>query len=66
MSVLPPVQDCDHDAFHSGQGRYSHETGELRYVLVCELCQAEVRLVHVETYWPNYDPAGNQGGRAAA
>jgi hypothetical protein len=65
MNVLPAVQHCDHDTFHSGQGRYSHETGELRYVLVCEHCQAELRLVHVEAYRPNYDPAGGQRPRAA-
>jgi hypothetical protein len=66
MSVLPPVQHCDHDTFHSGQGRYSHETGELRYVLICEHCQAELRLMHVETYRPNYNPAGAERPPAAA
>jgi hypothetical protein len=66
MSVPPPVQHCDHDTFHSGQGRYSRETGELRYVLICDNCQAELRLVHVERYEPNYDPVGSERQRAAA
>jgi hypothetical protein len=56
---------CDHDTFHSGQARYSADTGELRYVMVCDACQAELRLVHAERYRPNYNPHGS-AGRAAA
>jgi hypothetical protein len=55
-----PVHHCDHDTFHSGQGRYSHDAGELRYVLVCDECQAEIRLVHAERYRPNFDPTGSE------
>jgi hypothetical protein len=60
------VQHCDHDTFHSGQGRYSHDTGELRYVLVCDACQAELRLVHSERYRPSFDPGGSEPQRRAA
>jgi hypothetical protein len=60
MSVLPSVQQCDHENFYSGQGRYSREKGEIRYVLICDDCQAELRLVGVEHYQPNYDPTGGR------
>ena len=51
---------CTHDTFHSGVGRYTPETGRLRYVMVCEACEAEVAEVHVEQYRPAFDPAGNE------
>jgi hypothetical protein len=50
---------CDHHGFHSGEGRYDERSGTLRYVVVCDVCLAEVREVSVETYAPEYDPRGN-------
>jgi hypothetical protein len=50
---------CPHDGFHSGLGRYSRESSTLRYVVVCDDCQQELREVDVHEYRPQYDPAGN-------
>jgi len=36
---------CDHAGYHSGQSRYAAATEQLRYVVVCEACGDEVRLV---------------------
>ena len=58
--------DCEHDGYHTGQGRYSHETGRLHYVVVCDDCQAELREVSVVEYRPVYDPHGNDTFRTAA
>ncbi len=44
---------CAHDGYHSGLGLYSHEHGQIRYVLVCDDCGAEVREVFTEDYAPN-------------
>jgi hypothetical protein len=50
---------CDHQGFHSGEGRYDTASRVLRYVVVCDACRAEVREVSVESYAPTYDPRGN-------
>jgi hypothetical protein len=50
---------CTHEGFHSGVGRYCPDTNRLRYVMVCDECQAEVSEVHAEPYSPAYDPRGN-------
>jgi hypothetical protein len=57
---------CDHQGFHSGEGRYDERTRTLRYVVVCDTCHAEVRVVSVEDYAPSYDPSGNDGYLSAA
>jgi hypothetical protein len=44
---------CDHAGYHSGQSRYTHATEELRYVVVCEACGHEVRLVDSVAYRPD-------------
>jgi hypothetical protein len=44
---------CAHDGYHSGLGVYSRESEQLRYVMVCDDCGAEVREVSIETYVPN-------------
>ena len=44
---------CRHEGFYSGEGRYSKEAEEIRYVLVCDDCGQEVQQVHVEHYVPN-------------
>jgi hypothetical protein len=46
-------EQCAHDGFHSGLGRYSHENEHIRYVLICDECGADVREVSVESYAPN-------------
>jgi hypothetical protein len=51
---------CEHDGFHSGEGRYDAASRILRYVVVCDACRAEVREVASETYAPDFDPAGNE------
>jgi hypothetical protein len=51
--------DCSHEGFHTGQGRYEQQTAQLRYVVVCDQCQAELREVHREDYAPRFDPRGN-------
>lgn len=33
--------DCDHSGTYSGASRYIRETGQLRFVLVCDRCGAE-------------------------
>ncbi len=50
---------CDHQGFHSGEGRYDAGANRLRYVVVCDSCRAELREVSVESYAPNFDPRGN-------
>jgi hypothetical protein len=56
---------CKHDGFQSGQGRYDRATKQLRYVIVCDACDAEVREVLVQPYVPGYDPHGNDAYLAA-
>ncbi len=57
---------CDHQGFHSGEGRYDAQSRTLRYVVVCDACRAEVRVLFAETYAPNFDPRGNEAYQAAA
>lgn len=60
------IPNCQHTGFHSGQGRYARETGELRYVIVCDDCQQELSVIASEAYRPSYDPAGNDEHLRAA
>lgn len=53
-------QHCRHDGFHSGQGRYSRDTQRLRYVMVCDTCEQELREVVTMDYRPEFDPRGNE------
>ena len=53
------MQGCEHDGFHSAQGRYDAETHVLRYVVICDRCRAEVRELLVQRYTPAFDPRGN-------
>jgi hypothetical protein len=55
---------CSHDGFHSGLGRYSPDTQQLRYVVVCDDCQQELREVLVQEYRPQFEPNGNEGRSA--
>jgi hypothetical protein len=45
--------ECTHQGFHSGLGRYLHESQQIRYVLVCDDCGTDVREVSIENYAPN-------------
>lgn len=60
------MKRCKHDGFHSGQGRYSPVSGELRYVMVCDECQQELAEIQTEQYRPSYDPNGNDAFLDAA
>jgi hypothetical protein len=44
---------CFHMGFYSGMGRYSKDSQEIRYVLVCDECGEEVREISAEPYAPN-------------
>ena len=57
---------CTHAGFHSGQGRYDHRAGTLRYVLVCDDCLAEIAQIRVESYRPSFEPLGNDRARQGA
>ncbi|MGH2945743.1 MAG: hypothetical protein ACRDPC_05695 [Solirubrobacteraceae bacterium] len=53
------MHGCDHDGFHSGQGRYSAETETLRYIVICDGCGSELREVGAERYAPAFNTRGN-------
>lgn len=53
------IRNCKHDGYHSRQGRYSRDTGRLRYVAICDACEAELSEVTAIEYRPQYDPNGN-------
>lgn len=46
------MHPCDHTGSHSGEGRYSRMTSQLRYVIVCDACQAELRELAAVDYRP--------------
>ena len=35
------AMNCDHSGTHSGASRYLRDAGELRLVLLCDVCGAE-------------------------
>ena len=43
---------CDHAGFHSGQGRYTADSAELCYVMVCDDCGSELRILESVEYRP--------------
>ena len=57
---------CDHSGFHSGIGKISREFASIRFLLVCDDCDSEVREVHVEQYQPDFDPSGSGRGASAS
>lgn len=59
------AKTCNHDGFHSGEGRYEPRTQTLRYVIVCDACRAELREVLVQKYAPRFDAHGNDAFVAA-
>jgi HD-GYP domain-containing protein (c-di-GMP phosphodiesterase class II) len=44
---------CDHSALHSGGARYLRESGQLRLVIVCDLCGAEQAELERVDYAPS-------------
>ena len=60
------MHGCQHDGFHTGEGRYDAASQTLRYIVTCDGCGVELREVTVERYRPTYDPRGNDAYLAAA
>ena len=60
------ARKCEHDGFHSGEGKLSREFGAIRFVLTCDDCGEEMCEVHVEPYSADFDPAGNEKAKKAA
>ena len=52
------MEPCDHVGFHSGRGSYDQLTQQLRYVIVCDACEAEVRELERQAYRPQFTPQG--------
>jgi len=44
--------DCDHSAFHSGRARYLPDSAQLRMVVVCDDCGAELEELERMEYRP--------------
>jgi hypothetical protein len=47
------LRRCRHDNGHSAIGRYLHDVGRLRFVLVCDACGAERGDVDSIAYRPH-------------
>ena len=52
------MEPCDHVGFHSGRGSYDQLTEQLRYVIICDACQAELRELETQVYRPAFTPRG--------
>jgi hypothetical protein len=52
------MEPCEHAGFHTGQGRYDRTAERLRYVIVCDECEAEIRELEAEEYRPRFAPQG--------
>ena len=52
------MEPCDHVGFHSGRGSYDQLTEQLRYVIVCDACESEVRELERLEYRPRFAPQG--------
>jgi hypothetical protein len=52
------MEPCEHVGFHTGHGRYDRTTERLRYVIVCDECEAEVRELEALEYRPQFTPRG--------
>ena len=52
------MEPCEHVGFHTGQGRYDPTAERLRYVIVCDACEAEVRELEEQEYRPQFTPQG--------
>jgi hypothetical protein len=49
-------RSCLHQQCHSGASRYSHERAQMRYVIVCDACNAELRELGAVDYQPRFQP----------
>jgi hypothetical protein len=47
------MHPCDHAELHSAQTRYAPDMGQLRYVVICDACGAEVRELGSVDYRPD-------------
>jgi hypothetical protein len=52
------MEPCEHVGFHTAQGRYDPTAERLRYVIVCDACEAEVRELESQAYRPQFAPRG--------
>ena len=52
------MEPCEHVGFHSGRGSYDQLTEQLRYVMICDACDAEVRELETQEYRPQFTPRG--------
>ena len=50
------MEPCEHVGFHTGHGRYDKTAERLRYVIVCDGCEGEVRELESEDYRPSFMP----------
>lgn len=50
------MEPCEHVGFHTGRGRYDQAAERLRYVVVCDDCEAEVRELETQEYRPQFTP----------
>jgi len=51
---------CIHQCSHSGASRYSHQRAQMRYVIVCDSCDAELRELATVNYEPRFEPRTGQ------
>ena len=52
------MEPCEHVGFHTAQGRYDQAAERLRYVIVCDACDAEIRELETADYRPQFAPQG--------
>ena len=50
------MEPCEHIGFHTGRGRYDQAAERLRYVVVCDECEAEIRELETQDYRPHFAP----------
>jgi len=60
------MAQCAHTGGHSAVGRYLHEAGRLRFVLVCDACGAERGDVDSLAYRPRARPYANHPAELVA
>ena len=46
------MHPCDHAEYHSAQTRYAADVAQLRYIVVCDNCGAELRELGTTDYRP--------------
>ena len=52
------MEPCEHVGFHTAQGRYDQASERLRYVIICDACDAVVRELETQEYRPQFTPRG--------